>query len=146
MPELSETLQAVLNSLPHKPGIYLHKDAEGTVLYVGKATSLYSRVRSYFGDPADLSPKNRALVAKIADIEYIVVGSEVEALILENEYIKRYQPKYNVRLRDDKNYPYIKVALTEDFPRVYRVRNFRRDGNRYFGPYTNSGAWTPPST
>ena len=140
MPELSETLQAVLNSLPHKPGIYLHKDAEGQVLYVGKATSLYSRVRSYFGDPADLSPKNRALVAKIADIEYIVVGSEVEALILENEYIKRYQPRYNVRLRDDKNYPYIKVALTEDFPRVYRVRNFRRDGNRYFGPYTNSGA------
>ncbi|HEX6542215.1 MAG TPA: excinuclease ABC subunit UvrC [Ktedonobacterales bacterium] len=139
MPELSETLQAVLNSLPHKPGIYLHKDAEGHVLYVGKATSLYSRVRSYFGDPSELSPKNRALVAKIADIEFIVVGSEVEALILENEYIKRYQPKYNVRLRDDKNYPYIKVALTEDFPRVYRVRNFRRDGNRYFGPYTNSG-------
>ena len=140
MPELSETLQAVLKSLPHKPGIYLHKDAEGQVLYVGKATSLYSRVRSYFGDPSDLSPKNRALVAKIADIEYIVVGSEVEALILENEYIKRYQPRYNVRLRDDKNYPYIKVALTEDFPRVYRVRSFKRDDNRYFGPYTNSGA------
>ena len=110
------------------------------MLYVGKATSLYQRVRSYFGDPSDLSPKNRALVAKIADIEYIVVGSEVEALILENEYIKRYQPKYNVRLRDDKNYPYIKVSLTEDFPRVYRVRSFKRDGNRYFGPYTNSGA------
>jgi excinuclease ABC subunit C len=140
MPELTEKLQSILNSLPHKPGIYLHKDADGRVLYVGKATSLYSRVRSYFADPADLSPKNRALVAKIADIEYIVVGSEVEALILENEYIKRYQPKYNVRLRDDKNYPYIKVALTEDFPRVYRVRSFKRDGNRYFGPYTNSGA------
>jgi excinuclease ABC subunit C len=140
MAELSEKLQAILSSLPHKPGIYLHKDAEGTILYVGKATSLYSRVRSYFGDPSELGPKNRALVAKIADIEYIVVGSEIEALILENEYIKRYQPKYNVRLRDDKNYPYIKVSLTEDFPRVYRVRNFRRDGNRYFGPYTNSAA------
>jgi excinuclease ABC subunit C len=140
MPELSEKLQAVLHNLPHKPGIYLHKDAEGTVLYVGKATSLYQRVRSYFGDPSDLSPKNRALVAKIADIDYIVVGSEVEALILENEYIKRYQPKYNVRLRDDKNYPYIKVSLTEDFPRVYRVRSFKRDGNRYFGPYTSSAA------
>ncbi len=140
MPELSEKLQSILGSLPHKPGIYLHKDAEGRVLYVGKATSLYSRVRSYFADPSDLSPKNRALVAKIADIEYIVVGSEVEALILENEYIKRYQPKYNVRLRDDKNYPYIKVSLAEDFPRVYRVRSFKRDGNRYFGPYTNSGA------
>lgn len=140
MAELSERLQAILQSLPHRPGIYIHKDADGHVLYVGKATSLYARVRSYFGDPAELSPKNRALVAKIADIEYIVVASEVEALILENEYIKRYQPRYNVRLRDDKNYPYIKVALTEDFPRVYRVRSFRRDGNRYFGPYTSSGA------
>ena len=140
MRELSERLQSILDSLPHKPGIYLHKDAEGHVLYVGKATSLHSRVRSYFGDPGELSPKNRALVAKIADIDYIVVGSEIEALILENEYIKRYQPKYNVRLRDDKNYPYIKVSLTEDFPRVYRVRSFKRDGNRYFGPYTNSGA------
>ncbi|MGZ3583057.1 MAG: excinuclease ABC subunit UvrC [Ktedonobacterales bacterium] len=140
MPEISEKLQAILSSLPHKPGIYLHKDAEGHILYVGKATSLHQRVRQYFVDPSEPSPKNRALVAKIADIEFIVVGSEVEALILENEYIKRYQPKYNVRLRDDKNYPYIKVSLTEDFPRVYRVRSFRRDGNRYFGPYTNSGA------
>jgi len=140
MQEVSAKLQAILDALPHRPGIYLHKDADGTILYVGKATSLYSRVRQYFGDPADLSPKNRALVAKISDIEFIVVGSEIEALILENEYIKRHQPKYNVRLRDDKNYPYIKVALTEDFPRVYRVRSFRQDGNRYFGPYTNSGA------
>jgi excinuclease ABC subunit C len=140
MQERSEKLQATLDALPHKPGIYLFKDAEGRILYVGKATSLYHRVRSYFGDPGDLSPKNRALVAKIVDVEFIVVGSEVEALILENEYIKRHQPKYNVRLRDDKNYPYIKVSLTEDFPRVYRVRSFRHDGNRYFGPYTNSGA------
>src|SRR5260370_32064233 len=144
MTEVSATLQAVLDSLPHKPGIYLHKDAEGTILYVGKASSLFSRVRSYFADPSELSPKNRALVAKIADIEFIVVGSEIEPLILENEYIKRYQPKYNVRLRDDKNYPYIKVALTEDFPRVYRVRSFRQDGNRYFRPYTNSGAVDAP--
>jgi excinuclease ABC subunit C len=140
MREVSDKLQAVLNGLPHKPGIYLHKDSEGHILYVGKASSLYQRVRQYFGDPSELSPKNRALVAKIDDIEFIVVGSEVEALILENEYIKRYQPKYNVRLRDDKNYPYIKVALSEDFPRIYRVRAFRQDGNRYFGPYTNSAA------
>ena len=133
--ELSERLQAILGSLPARPGIYLHKDAEGTILYVGKAASLRARVRQYFVDPSDLSPKNRALVAKIADIDYIVVGSEIEALILENEYIKRHQPKYNVRLRDDKNYPYIKVALTEDFPRVYRVRAFKQDRNRYFGPY-----------
>ncbi|HEY7976498.1 MAG TPA: excinuclease ABC subunit UvrC [Ktedonobacterales bacterium] len=140
MPDISDKLDAILQSLPHKPGIYLHKDAEGTVLYVGKAGDLRQRVRSYFGDPQELSPKNRALVAHITDIEFIVVGSEIEALILENEYIKRYQPKYNVRLRDDKNYPYIKVSLNEDFPRVYRVRNFRRDGARYFGPYTSSGA------
>ncbi|HEX6799047.1 MAG TPA: excinuclease ABC subunit UvrC, partial [Ktedonobacterales bacterium] len=138
--ELSQQLQAVLTSLPHKPGIYLHKDAEGQVLYVGKAADLHQRVRQYFVDPADLSPKNRALVSKIADIEFIVVDSEVEALILENEYIKRHQPRYNVLLRDDKNYPYIKVSLAEDFPRVYRVRSFRQDGNRYFGPYTSSAA------
>jgi excinuclease ABC subunit C len=140
MPDIPENIEAILRSLPHKPGIYLHKDESGTVIYVGKAGDLHQRVRSYFGDPAELSPKNRALVARIADIEYIVVGSEMEALILENEYIKRYQPKYNVRLRDDKNYPYIKVSLSDDFPRVYRVRNFRRDGDRYFGPYTSSGA------
>ncbi|HEX9035594.1 MAG TPA: excinuclease ABC subunit UvrC [Ktedonobacterales bacterium] len=140
MPDLSEKIEAILGSLPRKPGIYLHKDAAGNVIYVGKASDLRQRVRSYFGDPSDLSPKNRALVTRIEDIEFIVVGSELEALILENEYIKRYQPKYNVRLRDDKNYPYIKVSLTEDFPRVYRVRNFRKDGDRYFGPYTSSGA------
>jgi excinuclease ABC subunit C len=137
---MNEKMRATLDSLPHKPGIYLYRDEQGTIIYVGKATSLAQRVRSYFQEGADLSPKNRALVMHIADIEFIVVGSAIEALILENEYIKRHQPKYNVRLRDDKNYPYIKVSLTEDFPRVYRVRSFRQDGNRYFGPYTNSGA------
>jgi len=116
------------------------KDADGTILYVGKAISLYNRVRSYFQESTDLSPKNRHMVARIDDIEYVVVKNEVEALVLESNYIKQYRPKYNVLLRDDKNYPYIKVALTEDFPRVYRVRSFHRDGNRYFGPYTNSGA------
>ncbi len=137
---MNEQMRATLENLPHKPGIYLYRDANGTIIYAGKATSLHSRVRSYFQESADLSPKNRALVMHIASIEYIVVGSAVEALILENEYIKQHQPKYNIRLRDDKNYPYIKVSLTEDFPRVYRVRSFRQDGNRYFGPYTNAGA------
>ncbi len=137
---MNEQMQATLDNLPHKPGIYLYKNDEGTIIYVGKATSLHSRVHQYFAAGADLSPKNRALVSHITSIEFIVVGSPVEALILENEYIKRHQPKYNVRLRDDKNYPYIKVSLTEDFPRVYRVRSFRQDGNRYFGPYTNAGA------
>ena len=116
------------------------KDASGTIIYVGKAISLYNRVRSYFQESTDLSPKNRSMVAKVDDIEFLVVKNEVEALVLESNYIKQYRPRYNVLLRDDKNYPYIKVALTEDFPRVYRVRSFARDGNRYFGPYTNSGA------
>jgi len=137
---MNEKIQSVLNSLPHKPGIYLMKDAQGTILYVGKAISLYNRVRSYFQESSDLSPKNRSMVAKVDDIEFIVVKNEVEALVLESNYIKQYRPKYNVLLRDDKSYPYIKVSLTEDFPRVYRVRSFQRDGNRYFGPYTNSGA------
>ena len=137
---MNEKIQSVLNSLPHKPGIYLMKDAQGTILYVGKAISLYNRVRSYFQESADLSPKNRSMVAKVDDIEFVVVKNEVEALVLESNYIKQYRPRYNVLMRDDKNYPYIKVSLTEDFPRVYRVRSFQRDGNRYFGPYTNSGA------
>jgi excinuclease ABC subunit C len=137
---MNDKIQSVLNSLPHKPGIYLMKDAQGTILYVGKAISLYNRVRSYFQESSDLSPKNRSMVSKVDDIEFLVVKNEVEALVLESNYIKQYRPKYNVLLRDDKNYPYIKVSLTEDFPRVYRVRSFQRDGNRYFGPYTNSGA------
>ncbi len=137
---MNEKIQSVLNSLPHKPGIYLMKDAQGTILYVGKAISLYNRVRSYFQESSDLGPKNRSMVAKVEDIEFVVVKNEVEALVLESNYIKQYRPKYNVLLRDDKSYPYIKVSLTEDFPRVYRVRSFQRDGNRYFGPYTNSGA------
>ena len=116
------------------------KDAQGNILYVGKAISLYNRVRSYFQESTDLSPKNRSMVAKVDDIEFLVVKNEVEALVLESNYIKEYRPRYNVLMRDDKSYPYIKVSLTEDFPRVYRVRSFQRDGNRYFGPYTNSGA------
>ncbi|HEY3991941.1 MAG TPA: excinuclease ABC subunit UvrC [Ktedonobacteraceae bacterium] len=137
---MNEKIQSVLNSLPHKPGIYLMKDAQGTIIYVGKAISLFNRVRSYFQESTDHSPKNRSMVAKIEDIEFVVVQNEVEALVLESNFIKQYRPKYNVLLRDDKSYPYIKVALNEDFPRVYRVRSFARDGNRYFGPYTNSGA------
>ncbi|MBX5455595.1 MAG: excinuclease ABC subunit UvrC [Thermogemmatispora sp.] len=137
---MNDKIRSVLNSLPHKPGIYLMKDAQGQIIYVGKAVSLHQRVRSYFQESADLSPKNRSMVARVDDIEYVVVENEIEALVLESNYIKQYRPKYNVLLRDDKNYPYIKVALSEDFPRVYRVRNYQRDGNRYFGPYTSSGA------
>ncbi len=137
---MNDKIRSILNSLPHSPGIYLMKDAEGKIIYVGKAISLFNRVRSYFQESADLGPKKQSMVSKIEDIEFLVVRNEVEALVLESNYIKQYRPKYNVLMRDDKQYPYIKVATTEDFPRIYRVRSFHRDGNRYFGPYTNSGA------
>src|SRR5207253_4556458 len=98
---MNEKIQSVLQSLPHKPGIYLMKDAQGTIIYVGKAVSLFNRVRSYFQESTDLSPKNRSMVAKIDDIEFIVVNNEVEALVLESNYIKQYSHKYNVLMRYD---------------------------------------------
>ncbi len=136
--ELSRALRSKLKSLPDKPGVYLHKDAEGTVLYVGKAKSLRSRVRSYFNAEYSKTAKQRSMLSQIADVDYWLVDNPVEALVLECNLIKRYRPKYNVMLRDDKNYPYIKISLDEDFPRVYRTRNYRKDGARYFGPYTSS--------
>ncbi|MGI6034225.1 MAG: excinuclease ABC subunit UvrC [Limnochordia bacterium] len=124
-----------LQSLPERPGVYLMEDDAGDIIYVGKARSLKDRVRSYFsGTPS--SPKVRALVSHIADLDYIVTDSEVEALILECNLIKEHRPWYNVRLRDDKSYPYLKVT-NEQFPRVLVVRRREEDGSRYFGPYTN---------
>ena len=116
------------------------KDARGKIIYVGKAVSLKARVRSYFQSPASLSPRVRLMVEKVSDIEYVVTGSEVEALILENNLIKRHRPWYNIRLRDDKTYPYVKVTLAERFPRVITTRRMVQDGSRYFGPYTDAGA------
>jgi excinuclease ABC subunit C len=136
--ELSRALRARLKNLPDKPGVYLHKDAEGTVLYVGKAKSLRSRVRSYFNAELSKTAKQRSMLAQVADVDYVLVDNPVEALALECNLIKRYRPKYNIMLRDDKNYPYIKISLDEDFPRVYRTRNYRKDNARYFGPYTSS--------
>ncbi|MSQ09903.1 MAG: excinuclease ABC subunit UvrC [Dehalococcoidia bacterium] len=129
-----------VQALPDNPGVYIMKDAKGAVIYVGKATRLKARVRSYFGGPSGLAPKTRRLVGSVAELEYIVTGSESEALLLENNLIKRYQPRYNVRLRDDKTYPYLKIDLNEPWPRVLITRRRERDGARYFGPYTNSGA------
>ncbi len=129
-----------LAGLPDKPGVYLMKDARGSVIYVGKAVVLRNRVRSYFHASASHSPKTERLVAEIADIEWIVTESELEALILEAELIKRHRPRYNVRLKDDKRYPYIQVTWQEPFPRVRMVRQARRDGARYFGPFTSSQA------
>lgn len=134
------SLEEKLKSLPEQPGVYLMKDAEGKVIYVGKAVILKNRVRSYFQNSAGHSPKVRAMVAKIADLEYILTDSEVEALILECNLIKKHHPNYNIMLRDDKQYPYLKVTINEEFPRVMITRNVRRDQAKYYGPFTSSGA------
>ncbi len=129
-----------LNSIPTQPGVYLMKGMAGDVLYVGKAISLRNRIRSYFQASADHSPKVQRLVSNIADLEFIVTASELEALILECNLIKRHRPPYNVRFKDDKRYPYIKITWQEDFPRVQVVRRASRDGARYYGPYASSAA------
>lgn len=131
---------AKLGTLPDGPGVYLWKDAEGKVLYVGKAKRLRSRVRSYFASDHLTSPKTRGLVRNIRDLETIVVPTEAHALILEANLIKEYKPRFNIALRDDKSYPYIKVTTNEPFPRVYVTRRLQADGARYFGPYTDVGA------
>ena len=130
---------SVLANLSAKPGVYLFRDARGAVLYVGKAKSLRPRVRSYFHRSAELTAKARELVRHAEAIETLVVGSEAEALILEANLIKEHRPRFNILLRDDKRYPYIKVTVQEPFPRVYVTRRVVRDGARYFGPYTSVG-------
>ena len=130
----------VLDNLPTKAGVYIYKNESGKVIYVGKAVNLRARVRSYFHDSAQQTHKIRHLVDEIADIEFIVAGSELEALLLENTLIKKHQPRYNVRLKDDKRYPYIKVHWQDPFPRVTTTRNIQNDGARYFGPYTAAAA------
>jgi excinuclease ABC subunit C len=138
--ELSEHLQGILDTLPGKPGCYLMKNAEGTIIYVGKAISLKNRVRSYFHADASHDHKTRRLVREIADIEWILVGSELEALILEMNLIKKHRPKYNIRLKDDKRYPYIKIHWQDPYPKVTVTRLMQDDGARYFGPYTSAWA------
>jgi excinuclease ABC subunit C len=130
------TLDARLRSLPTQPGVYLMKDEAGAILYVGKAKSLRTRVRSYFTASAQHGLKTVELVRRVADVDTIVVGSEAEALILENNLIKAHRPRFNINLRDDKTYPYIKVTA-EPLPRVFVTRRLVRDGGRYFGPYTD---------
>ena len=138
--EFSDSIKNALAVLPDKPGVYLMHDAEGKVIYVGKAVVLKNRVRSYFRNLASHTPKVKAMVAKIAEIETIVTSSEVEALILECNLIKKYRPRYNISLKDDKTYPYLKVTLQEDFPRLYMTRRLLRDGSKYYGPYADAGA------
>ena len=140
---MNETIQHKLTQLPAQPGVYLMRDAARTVLYVGKAKMLRNRVRSYFGDISDAHLRTQLMVSQVADFDIIVVGSDTEALALEATLIKRYKPKYNVLLRDDKSYPYIKITLRDVFPKIAVVRGAQQlmlDGARYFGPYTNVGA------
>ena len=129
-----------LKKLPDSPGVYIHKDKLGQVIYVGKAVSLRNRVRQYFQSSANQNPKVRAMVSHIAEFEYITCQTEMEALILECNLIKKYAPKYNILLRDDKTYPYIKVTVSEEFPRILKTRLIKKDGNKYFGPYSDAGA------
>ena len=135
--EVSDHLQAILDTAPTKTGCYMMKNAEGKVIYVGKAVNLRSRLRSYFHSSAQDHRKTRKLVKRIADIEWIVVSSELEALILEMNLIKKHRPHYNVRLKDDKQYPFIKVHWRSEFPKVTVTRRLVNDGSRYFGPYTS---------
>jgi excinuclease ABC subunit C len=135
-PDLAPQLKA----LPTRPGVYRFYDAEGEILYVGKAVNLRNRVRSYFHDSANHAPKVRKLVEKVANLEWIVTGSDLEALLLEMNLIKEHRPYYNVLLKDDKRYPYIKVTWADPFPKVYATRKVLRDGSRYYGPYTSAAA------
>src|SRR5579872_666729 len=121
--------------LPLRPGVYLFQDAAGTILYVGKARSLRNRVRSYFLESKWQDAKTGSLVREIADVDYIIVDNEKEALALENNLIKQHKPKFNVLLRDDKTYPYIRFTAFEKYPRVYVTRRLRKDGSIYFGPF-----------
>ncbi len=134
MSRIPDPVLQKLESLPASPGCYQMLDATGKVLYVGKALVLRQRVRSYFHASAHHSLRTQALVAEIADISWWVTKTELEALVLENELIKRYQPHYNVRLKDDKTFPYIKVNWQEDFTKIQVVRRIRKDGDRYIGP------------
>ncbi|RLC90094.1 MAG: excinuclease ABC subunit C, partial [Chloroflexi bacterium] len=138
--DVPEHIRTQIETLPRRPGVYLMRDAGGTVIYVGKAVDLRARVRSYFHASAWENPKVRAIVSEIADVDFIVTDSELEALILEANLIKEHRPRYNVRLKDDKRYPYIKITWADPFPKVLITRRMEQDGSRYFGPFTSSSA------
>ena len=134
------SIEIQLKALPAKPGVYLLKDIQGKVIYVGKAASLRHRVRAYFSPSTNLSPKLQRLAASISDFESIFTDSEQEALILECTLIKKYRPRYNVSLKDDKTFPYLKIDLDNNWPSVRITRRFRKDGGKYFGPFASAGS------
>jgi excinuclease ABC subunit C len=128
-------LQQKIDHLPAEPGVYIYKNSEGKIVYVGKARSLRQRVRSYFQEGRPLDPKTQHLVSEISDLEYIVTDNEVEALILESTLVKKHQPRYNIHLKDDKSFPYLKLTVNEPYPRIFITRRIRKDGALYFGPF-----------
>ena len=129
-----------LKKLPNKPGVYIMRDDQDTILYVGKAINLHNRVRSYFRENIGRGPAIDKMVSLIARFEYIITDSELEALVLENNLIKEHSPKYNTLLKDDKTYPYIKVTVGEEYPRILFSRQMKKDKSKYFGPYTSAAA------
>src|SRR5216684_7680954 len=129
------TLQEKIDQVPDRPGVYLYKDAKAQIIYIGKAASLRSRVRSYFQDSRARDPKTDALVAQIRDLEYIVTTNELEAMILESTLVKKHRPRYNIILRDDKHYPFLKLTTNEEYPRLVVARRVQQDGAAYFGPF-----------
>ena len=133
-------IQEELKKLPDKPGVYIMHDKNDTIIYVGKAIILKNRVRSYFRESANHSPKIAKMVSLVERFEYIVTDSELEALVLENNLIKEHRPKYNTMLKDDKTYPYIKVTVSDVYPRILFSREMKKDKSKYFGPYTSAGA------
>lgn len=132
---MAMTLDEKLDNLPTQPGVYIHKNIKGQIIYVGKAKSLRNRVRQYFQNSRAMDAKTQELVARIADIEYIVTDTEIEALVLESNLIKQHKPRYNVMLKDDKSYPHLKLTVQEEFPRIFKTRQVEKDGSVYFGPY-----------
>jgi excinuclease ABC subunit C len=140
----SNVIEAILKRMPESPGVYLMRDAGGTILYVGKAINLRNRVRSYFQAGQNLPEKTERMVSRVADIDFFIAASEQEALVLESTLVKQYHPHFNVRLKDDKSFPYLKIDIKEEWPKLFITRRMEQDGGRYFGPFTS--AWSVKQT
>ena len=135
-PSLEKKIKDIIENIPKLPGIYIMKDSRSEILYIGKAKVLRNRVRSYFQNSRGLHPRTRMFLGKVDDIKFLTTKTEAEALILESNFIKKHQPKYNVLLKDDKHYPYLRLTTQEKFPRLEVVRRVKKDKATYFGPYT----------
>ena len=141
MIDVNEKIKAKVEALPDSPGVYRWKDKDGRIIYVGKAKNLKNRVRSYVREDKNRSPKVAAMIRHADDLDITMTGTEMEALILECNLIKELHPKYNISLRDDKSYPYVKITVNDEWPRIFVTRNIRRDdGAKYFGPFTDVGS------